>query len=267
MASHDPPARRPGATLVDRTDPASEQELAAYWKDYVDGGRRGARHVLSHWRRSWAALRAVRRLPRLQATPSDSPGGRAVRAVLAARASYGIPGRLLGTAVLEVPPDPETYLRGRRAQTLRRKIRSAERRGLAGPPGRGRGRAPGPGRRPPTKPRSTTSTRPTGSRSRTTTTCSTTTSGSPWTTPTAGRCSWRSRLATASSRRCATSAPWARATRTAMPATSPAARWSTELSRHGVRYLVDTATPPEQTNGLRHFQRMVGFRYARVRLR
>ena len=40
-----------------------------------------------------------------------------------------------------------------------------------------------------------------------------------------------------------------------------------ELARHGVRYLLDTATPAEQTNGLRHFQRMVGFRYARVRLR
>ena len=40
-----------------------------------------------------------------------------------------------------------------------------------------------------------------------------------------------------------------------------------ELAQHGVRYLLDTATPAEQTNGLRHFQRMVGFRYARVKLR
>jgi len=40
-----------------------------------------------------------------------------------------------------------------------------------------------------------------------------------------------------------------------------------ELARHGVRHLLDTATPAEQTNGLRHFQRMVGFRYARIRLR
>ena len=80
--------------------------------------------------RSWAALRAARRLPVLDASPSDSPGGRAVRRVLASRATYGVPGRLLGTAVLEVPADPDDYLVGRRAQTLRRKIRSAERRGL-----------------------------------------------------------------------------------------------------------------------------------------
>jgi hypothetical protein len=41
----------------------------------------------------------------------------------------------------------------------------------------------------------------------------------------------------------------------------------TELAQRGVRHLLDTATPAEQTNGLRHFQRMVGFRYVRVVLR
>ena len=39
-----------------------------------------------------------------------------------------------------------------------------------------------------------------------------------------------------------------------------------ELSRRGVRWLLDTDPPGSQKNGLRHFQRMVGFRYARVRL-
>jgi hypothetical protein len=39
-----------------------------------------------------------------------------------------------------------------------------------------------------------------------------------------------------------------------------------ELSRRGVRWLLDTEAPGAQTNGLRHFQRMVGFRYVRVRL-
>jgi hypothetical protein len=41
----------------------------------------------------------------------------------------------------------------------------------------------------------------------------------------------------------------------------------TELAQRGVRWLLDTEPPGAQTNGLRHFQRMVGFRYARVRLR
>ena len=38
------------------------------------------------------------------------------------------------------------------------------------------------------------------------------------------------------------------------------------LSHAGVRYLVDTHSPSELTNGLRHFQRMLGFRIARVRV-
>ena len=34
-----------------------------------------------------------------------------------------------------------------------------------------------------------------------------------------------------------------------------------------MRWLIDTEPPGAQRNGLRHFQRMVGFRYGRVRLR
>jgi hypothetical protein len=40
-----------------------------------------------------------------------------------------------------------------------------------------------------------------------------------------------------------------------------------ELARRGVRYLIDTARPHWLQNGLRHFQRMVGFRLVRLRLR
>ena len=39
-----------------------------------------------------------------------------------------------------------------------------------------------------------------------------------------------------------------------------------QLSARGVRHLVDTRAPSELTNGLRHFQRMVGFRITRVRV-
>lgn len=37
-----------------------------------------------------------------------------------------------------------------------------------------------------------------------------------------------------------------------------------ELSRRGVRHLLDTTHPAALSNGLRHFQRMVGFHYARL---
>jgi hypothetical protein len=39
------------------------------------------------------------------------------------------------------------------------------------------------------------------------------------------------------------------------------------LSERGVRRLVDGVHPADLPNGLRHFQRMVGFRLARVRAR
>jgi hypothetical protein len=39
-----------------------------------------------------------------------------------------------------------------------------------------------------------------------------------------------------------------------------------QLSTRGVRHLADTRAPSELTNGLRHFQRMVGFRITRVRV-
>jgi len=39
-----------------------------------------------------------------------------------------------------------------------------------------------------------------------------------------------------------------------------------QLADRGVRYLVDSRSPMELTNGLRHFQRMVGFRIARIRV-
>ena len=129
MLTHDQSGRRRGPSLADRTDSASEQALAAYWTATVDAGRGGAPFILRNWP-SRGPRSAVRRLPVVEARPSATPGGRAVHRVLATRESYGVPGRLLGTAILEVPEDGVEYVLGRRAQTLRRKIRSAERRGL-----------------------------------------------------------------------------------------------------------------------------------------
>jgi hypothetical protein len=266
MLTPDQSARRSGPSLADRTDQASEQALAAFWTAYVDEGRGGAPFILRNWPRSWAAFRAVRRLPLIEARPSDTPGGRAVRRVLASRASYGVPGRLLGTAVLEVPEDGDHYLLGRRAQTLRRKIRSAERHGLevrmideesdrrelVRVASHAEQTHVDPSYRVPT-PRNDdlldhdvwlTVDDP---------------AGRPLLLAVAPR---DGEFATLRYFR----------TLGASDAHSDARYLATsalvsELARHGVRYLLDTASPAEQTNGLRHFQRMVGFRYARVRLR
>jgi hypothetical protein len=266
MLTHDQSGRRRGPSLADRTDSASEQALAAYWTAYVDAGRSGAPFILRNWPRSWAAFRSVRRLPVVEARPSATPGGRAVHRVLATRASYGVPGRLLGTAILEVPEDGDEYVLGRRAQTLRRKIRSAERRGLkvrridedserrslVDVANHAEQNHVDPSYRVPT-PRNDdlmehdvwlTVDDP---------------EGEPLLLVVAPRDGEFATLryfrtlgasdAHSDARYLASSALVA------------------ELARHGVRYLLDTATPAEQTNGLRHFQRMVGFRYARVRLR
>ena len=247
-------------------DEDSERRLAAYWDGYVDAGRRGARHVLSHRRESWHAWQAARRLPVLVASPSDSPGGRAVRSVLASRASYGVPGRLLGTAVLEVPSEPEDYLVGRSAQTLRRKIRSAQRRGLTVR------RIEDPAER-----RELVDVANTAERSHVHPSYRVPAPDNDdllqhdvWLTVQDPEGTPLLLAVTPHDDEFAT----LRYFRTlgSGDAHSDARYLASsglvgELATRGVRYLLDTATPPEQTNGLRHFQRMVGFRYARVRLR
>ena len=244
----------------------SEQRLAAYWDEYVDAGRRGPRHVLVNARQSWRAWTAIRRLPVLEASPSDSAGGRAVRSVLGTRASYCVPGRLLGTAVLEVPPVPADYLAGRRAQTLRRKIRAAQRRGLAV-----RRVADRAERRALLDLANDAEQKHADPAYRVLTPDNAdllqhdvwlvveSAEGAPLllsVTPHDGDFAILRYFRTLGSGAAHTDARYLASS--ALVA---------ELAERGVRYLIDTATPPEQTNGLRHFQRMVGFRYARVRLR
>jgi hypothetical protein len=252
--------------MLTSRDDDSERALAAFWTTYVEGGRGGAPYLLRHWRDTWTAVRAIRRLPVIEAQPSDTPGGRAVRRVLAGRASYGVPGRLLGTAILEVPEDGDDYLLGRRAQTLRRRIRSAERRGLkvrriedeaerralVEVANHAEQHHVDPSYRVPQPSNGdlldhdiwlTVDDQ----------------EGHPLLLAVAPR---DGEFATLRYFR----------TLGASEAHSDARYLASgalvlELARHGVRYLLDTASPAEQTNGLRHFQRMVGFRYARVRLR
>jgi hypothetical protein len=251
--------------MVTLADDDAEQRLAAFWDGYVDAGRPGVRHFLARGRETWQAARAVRTLPVLRARPSDSPGGRAVRRVLATRATYGVPARLLGSAVLQVPADADDYLLGRRAQTLRRKIRAAERRGLKvrliedqgeqqellDMANRAEREHPDPAYRVPAPDNDDlldhdlwlTVDDP---------------DGRPLllaVAPYDGEFATLRYFRTLGSGDAHSDARYLASS--ALVA---------ELAARGVRHLLDTATPPEQTNGLRHFQRMVGFRYARVKL-
>lgn len=122
-----------GAAQPDGEDTAAEADraLAAFWNSYVDAGRQGIRYFLRDPRRTWFVLRAIRSLPVVQpARPSELPGGRAVREVIDLRGPYGVPARWWGTAALGVPADASEHLEGAHAQTLRRKIRAAQRAGI-----------------------------------------------------------------------------------------------------------------------------------------
>jgi hypothetical protein len=251
--------------LPDRTDDEAEAALAAFWTTYVDEGRPGLRFVLQHRREALAAFRTIRGLPVLEASPADTPGGRSVRRVLDTRASYGVPARLLGTAVLEVPADPDAYTEGRRAQTLRRKIRAAEKKGVK------MRRVEDQAERADLVERANAAEQAHPDRR--------------YRVPdpdnddlllhdvwlTADDQDGRPLLLAVAPRDGAFATLRYFRTLGSGDAQSDArylatAALVTELGRHGVRHLLDTATPPEQTNGLRHFQRMVGFRYARIRL-
>lgn len=245
----------------DRSEPA----LAEFWTSYADGEHRGAAFVLRHPVRLLQAVRSVRHLTVIKANPSSTPGGRAVLATLSYPGPLGLPARLMGTAVLAVPADPEEHVTGSSAQTLRRKIRAAEKLGVTVRPVSD-----------PDERRRLVKLADDAERSH----------PDPayrveephnqdllehalWlvaydagdqplllsVTPVDGQ------LATLRYFRTLGSGPAHSDSRYLM--THALVR---ELSARGVRWLIDTDPPGMQKNGLRHFQRMVGFRYARFTL-
>lgn len=246
------------------TDPA-EADLAAFWTAYVDGPHRGLGFVVRHPVLLWRAFRDTRRLPVVVAAPSGGPGGRAIRRTLTARGPLAAPARMLGSAVLAVPPDPAEHLAGRSAQTLRRKIRAAERAGVTW--------------RPVTDPAERRGLVETANRAERDHVdpeyqvadprnddlldhdlwlVAEDSEGTPLllsVTPVDGD------LATLRYFRTLGRGPVHSDSRYLMTHALVS-----ELAARGVRWLVDTEPPGAQTNGLRHFQRMVGFRYARVTL-
>lgn len=248
------------------SDDQAERDLAGFWDAYADAGRPGIRYAVQHPRATWDAVRAVRGLPRLDASPSGSPGGREVRDVLATRVSYGVPARLLGTAVLEVPADPAAYTQGRRAQTLRRKLRAAEKQGLR--------------TRPVTDEEERRALVAAADRAEQAHADPAYRVPDPDNDDLLRHDVWlvaedrdgRALLLAVAPRDGEFATLRYFRTLGSGEAFSDARYLATvalveALAAHGVRYLLDTATPPEQTNGLRQFQRMVGFRYAQVRLR
>jgi hypothetical protein len=243
----------------------SERELAAFWTAYVESPWRGPRYLLRHPVLMLRAVRATMRLPVVEARPSDRPGGRAIRATLDVRGPLGAPARMLGSAMLEVPADPRDHLVGSSAQTLRRKIRAAEKAGVT--------------HRPVTDPEERRRLLEAANRAEREHPDPTHRVAEPDNDDLLDHDLWLVALASDGEPLLLSVTPvdgelaTLRYFRTLGngPAQSDSRYLMThvlvgELARCGVRWLIDTEPPGAQKNGLRHFQRMVGFRYCRIRL-
>ena len=108
----------------------AESALSDYHAAGVESGESLRRYALRHPRAAAAALVAIARLPRLSATLSDSVGGREVHRTLTRPGPFGTPFGATGIAVLEVPADPAAYSLGASKQTVRRKARASLKRGI-----------------------------------------------------------------------------------------------------------------------------------------
>jgi hypothetical protein len=112
-----------------RTSADPETVFCDFLQEYSEWGGAKLAFVARHPRRSIAATTAIVRLQRYTAILSPGPQGDAIRAGLLPRSSF------LRTwapvvAVLPLPDCPDSFGLGRPNQTLRRKVRSAQRLGI-----------------------------------------------------------------------------------------------------------------------------------------
>lgn len=240
-----------------------DDDVATLWDRIGDAGAGRLHYVLRHPGRAWTGLRGAQGA-RLHYEPCGGPGARALLTTLSRRRLTRRDLALFGAAVLEVPADPAILLVGRRQQTLRRMLRKAEQAGLTC-------------RAVPPNERAALLTRVNAMERRHRLeayrvaeptnddllehplwrVCER--EGRPVllvVVPVDGAWSCPRYFRTLGAR-----APHARAL----------ARWVAtydlvaQLSARGVRHPLDTEPPAVQTNGVRHFQRMVVFRYVVVR--
>ncbi len=107
-----------------------EAVVSSYFECYVDCGKPGLSHILRRPAKSLRAFLSLARLPCLyvRSSPSGADGA-AIRSALAPSNPLA---RVLGypTAVLDLPGEAGQYSQGASKQTLRRKVRQARRLGV-----------------------------------------------------------------------------------------------------------------------------------------
>lgn len=126
-------SRAPEAADVDHRagalDDEREAEIAAVFAKFVESDVPLWRFVIRHPRTAVRTVHSIRALPALEAVLPDTPEAHAVRKQMlenraSRRAMSGV------SAVLETPTAAGTYTEGHSRATVRRKIRAAEKRGV-----------------------------------------------------------------------------------------------------------------------------------------
>lgn len=108
---------------------ASEQRLSEFCAALVESGAPWWKYLVRHPRATRTALGDLRRLPRHEAVLGDNHDGRVIHLTLTRPGPARQPAGATGVAVLDIPADPADYTDGASKQTLRRKARSAVRGG------------------------------------------------------------------------------------------------------------------------------------------
>ena len=106
--------------------PDREARVSAFFQDYRGGGRGPVRHALRNPRATVAVVRDMLLLPRLTAALSSSDDGRTIRAAILDK--HPVRRVFPHASVLVLPSVAARYSEGHAKQTLRRKIRKAEQR-------------------------------------------------------------------------------------------------------------------------------------------
>lgn len=125
-------AERAGTPTVsirsqDKDEPIGEESLSRFFADHVQQGGSTAQ-LIRHPRRVLRAARAIHGLPVVPTRTGSGPDGVAIRAMLTRPLRLRVLRGL--NAVLAVPASREEYLTGRPKHGLRQNIRTGEKRGM-----------------------------------------------------------------------------------------------------------------------------------------
>lgn len=122
------------APAADGPTTEAETALNEYLQRYSSSGYRGLSYLPRHPRAARSAFRGAQSLRRIVVDPTDTVEGRAVlRELSRGRVRLRTPLHAVSAAI-SVPGRGEDYRAGSSMQTLRRKLRDADRRGLSWEP-------------------------------------------------------------------------------------------------------------------------------------